>query len=98
MKYWNLIGRIAAIVIIVFGLLAVLSLFLPKLSETRQLQRTKAAIEEENNRLANDVRQLESKRKRFNYDKAFVERTAREIGMVKPDETIYKFYPTNDER
>ena len=98
MKYWNLIGRIAAIVIAVLGLLAVVSFFLPKLREIRQQQRTKAAFEEENNRLKSSVRQLETKRKRFNYDKVFVERTAREIGMVKEDETVYKFYQTNDVR
>ena len=71
---------------------------MPKLRESQQLQRTKIALDEENNRMEMQIRLLESKRKRFNYDKEFVERTARELGMVKPDETVYKFYTTNNER
>jgi len=98
MKPWNLVGRIAVVAIIILGLVGVLSFFLPKLRESQQLQRTKTALDEENNRMEMQIRLLESKRKRFNYDKEFVERTARELGMVKPDETVYKFYTTNNER
>ena len=98
MKPWNFIGRVAVVIIIILGLTGVLLFFLPKLRESQQLQRSKATLEESNNRMEAQIRLLESKCKRFNYDKEFVERTARELGMVKPDETVYKFYTTNNER
>lgn len=98
MNPWNFIGKVAVVIIIILGLTGMLLFFLPKLRESHQLHRTKASLEENNARMETQIRLLESKCKRFNYDKEFVERTARELGMVKPDETVYKFYATNDER
>jgi cell division protein FtsB len=76
---------------IVLGILGLTFIFLPRCRQYQRLQRAKAAVEEENTRLESNIRELETKRKRFTYDKDFVERTARELGMAKPGETIFKF-------
>ena len=37
------------------------------------------------------IQDRQQKQEKFRSDPAFVERTAREMGMVKPNETIFKF-------
>ncbi len=91
MRYWRLITKLVWIPIALLGLVAVIAWVLPKCQEYQRLQNSRMALDEENNRLEANIRQLETKRKRFGYDKEFVERTARELGMAKPGETIYKF-------
>ena len=96
MKYWHLIIRFSWVLLVILGVLGLVGVFFPKCREFQRLQRTKMALEEEDNRMESNIRQLEMKRKRFLYDKDFVERTARELGMAKPGETIFKF-KTNDD-
>lgn len=96
MRYWQMITRLVLIPIILFGIVAVISWVMPKCQEYQRLQNQRMALDEENTRLEANIRQLETKRKRFAYDKDFVERTARELGMAKPGETIYKFNASDD--
>lgn len=69
----------------------VVCLFLPKLAELRGLQRKQAALEHDNRRLDQATRELADKRERFASDADFVERTARESGLVKPGDTVFRF-------
>lgn len=93
---WNLIYRIAWIAVSIVVIAGVLSFFLPKCREYQYLQHTKLSLEQENNHLEGNIRLLETKSKRFVYDKDFVERTARELGMAKPGETLFKFNSSDE--
>lgn len=96
MRIWNWILRFGWTIFLALGLLGVFFYFLPRCREYERLQHTKLALEEDNARREANIRQLETKRRRFAYDKDFVERIARELGMAKPGETIYKFNPETE--
>ena len=81
-------------VLMVIGLIC---LFLPKCHRIRELQRKKAVLQEENSNLDLAARNLRLKRERFKSDPVFVERVAREAGMVRTDETVFKFTSNTEE-
>lgn len=91
MNVWSIIYRFS------WGLLAVLIaigfilIFTPKTRKLAQLQGVKAQIEEQNAQKAEQIKELKTRQERFNSDPEFVEHTAREAGMIMPDETVYKF-------
>jgi cell division protein FtsB len=91
MNFWVLIYRVALIVVSVLVVIGVICVFLPKCHRFQELQRQKIALTEQCARVEARVRQLESNRERFNGESEFVERIAREQGMAKPGETIFKF-------
>jgi cell division protein FtsB len=68
--------------------------FVPRCNRLNALQRRKAALESKNRALEMETRELRTKQERFLTDPGFVEHTARETGMVKPGETVFRF--TND--
>lgn len=57
----------------------------------RALQAKNQDLQKENIITEEQTRELKRKQERFSADPAFVERTARESGMAKPNETIFKF-------
>jgi cell division protein FtsB len=73
----------------------VVCVFVPRAHTHQELQRRKRALEEGNARLESKIRQLDEKQQRFRTDPDFVERIAREQGMAKPGETIFRFAATN---
>jgi cell division protein FtsB len=91
MNYWVAIYRFAWILMCVLCAVALLCVFVPKCRSLRALHDQNVRVEEENRRIEERIRTLRVKRERFASDPSFVERTARETGMVKPDETIFKF-------
>jgi len=80
-------------VLIVIGLIC---LFLPKCQGIRELQRKKAGLQEETRDLDQATKDLRLKRERFKSDPAFVERVAREAGMVRMDEIVFTFTSNNE--
>lgn len=76
------------IVLLMIGLVCI---FLPKFNTLRKHQRRKDENTAENRQLQLDTNELRTKQERFNSDPAVVERTARNIGMVRPDEVVFKF-------
>lgn len=80
-------------VLVIIGLVCV---FLPKCHGLRELQRKKAVLQEENRDIDQATKDLRVKRERFKSDPAFVERVARETGMVRTDEVVFQF-TSNDE-
>ncbi|MBM4143717.1 MAG: septum formation initiator family protein [Lentisphaerae bacterium] len=96
MNYWVALYRFALGVLAVLALVGVVFLFLPKCSRLRALQREHMAAQEHNAALEAEIRDLQTRRERFDSEPAFVERTAREAGMLKPDETVYKFLPPQE--
>jgi cell division protein FtsB len=68
-------------------------IFFPKLQALRELHQKKERTDEQNRRLEARIAALRLDQERFHSDPSFVERTARESGMVKPNETVFKFAP-----
>jgi cell division protein FtsB len=95
MNYWVTIYRLAFVVVIILLTIVVICAFTPKIQHYHESYKKRAEHQEENNRLAEELKKLRDKQERFSSDTAFVERTAREIGMVKPDEIVFKY--TNEE-
>lgn len=95
MNYWVLLYRVAMIVAIVSVVVALVCLLLPRANHFQDLQRRKLALHETNARLEGRLQQLQENERRFHSDPEFVERIAREQGMAKPGETIFRFQGTN---
>ena len=90
MNYWVALYRCAWGLLVILCAIVVACIFLPRCHRLRELQRTKIERQEENRRIEVQARELKSKQDRFHSNPAFVERTAREIGMVKPGETVFR--------
>jgi len=95
MNYWSTVYRSAVIVAVVIVTITTIRLFVPKIQQYRESYRKRAECQEENRRIAEEAKQFRNKQERFSSDPAFVETTAREMGMIKPNEV--KFKSTNDE-
>ena len=90
MNYWVAIYRFAwglLILLVVFGIVCV---FLPRSHELRHYQRQRLKLEAENRELERDIHELADNQSRFQTDPAFVERTAREAGMIRTNEVVYR--------
>jgi cell division protein FtsB len=79
-------------VLVCIGLLCV---FTPKCRTLSRLQKTRNDLEVDNSEKAEEITDLKIRQERFTSEPAFVERTAREAGMVTPDEVVYKFTDAN---
>ena len=95
MNTWRAIYRFSWIALIVLVAISLVCEFLPKCHHLRELQRRKAELQAETHRTAAQTRELWEKEKRFNSDPAFVERVAKENGLIKPDEVVFRF--TNEQ-
>lgn len=78
-------------VLFILFTIGLICVFLPRCHHLRQLQRHKAELQAENRETEALTRALQEKQKRFNTDPAYVERVARETGMVKPDEVVFQY-------
>jgi cell division protein FtsB len=87
---WGVIHRIALVVLIVLLAIGAVFVFLPPSQSIRQYQRKRLALQAENERLTEQIQELTEQQARFRSDPAFVERTAREAGMIKTNEVIFK--------
>lgn len=91
MSYWLVIYRFALGILLVLCLIGVVFMFLPKCYRIRQMQQTKSELEESNRQREADIRELRHNQERFQSDPVFVQRTAREVGMVRPHEVVFRF-------
>ena len=91
MNVWSTMYRSAWIILILLFAAGTLAIFLPKCQSLRQMQSRKAELQRENLETEARTRALHEKQERFHTDPAYVERVAREIGMVCPDETVFQF-------
>jgi cell division protein FtsB len=95
MNLWVLLYRFAWLVVFASCVVAVIFVFLPKARDYQDLQKRKQALEQGNAKLETQIRGLERNQQRFRADPEFVERVAREQGMAKPGETVFRFPSTN---
>jgi cell division protein FtsB len=91
MNYWVAICRFAWALLAVLCVVGFFCFFVPKYKRIRDLHEQNLQVEEQNRALEERIRTLRINREKFASDPSFVERSAREMGMVKPDETIFKF-------
>lgn len=91
MNTWQLIYRFSWSLLAVLCIIGLIAVFTPRCRSLGRLRETKRTMEEENAKLVTDIKDLRIRQERFTTEPAYVERTAREIGMVKPGETVYMF-------
>ncbi len=90
MNVWKLVYRFALMLAAVFFVVGMVCLFLPRCRRYHELQQQKRALEKETIVLESRVEELKSRQSRMRDDPAFVERMAREQGMAKPGETVFR--------
>lgn len=77
-------------IIVILCLIGTAIVVAPQLSRQGRLHEQKHAREQESRQLDEDIADLRTRQSRFHSDRDFVERTAREMGMVRPDEVVLK--------
>ncbi len=92
---WLIITRVFWLIVLGGIVVGFVALFTPKYAQYNELNRRVREMQESNRELASAIRRLESQQQRFVSDPSFVERTARELGMAKPGEIVYKYF-SND--
>jgi cell division protein FtsB len=90
MNVWSGIIKFLWVALAVLSAVCAILLFAPRCRALRELQRKKAALELENRKTEAAVMDLRTRQSQFVSDPAFVERTAREIGMVKSNESVFR--------
>ncbi len=91
MDIWNVMTRFSLGLLAVLAVIGLILVFTPKARELARLQSIKARLEVRNAEKADQIKQLQIRQERFISDPEYVEHTAREAGLVMPDETVYKF-------
>jgi cell division protein FtsB len=91
MNYWVTLYRFACALVVLLCAVGLACVFFPKLQALRELHHKKERTEAQNRRVEARIAELRRNQERFHSDPSFVERTARESGMVKPNETVFKF-------
>ena len=89
-KYWVAIYRIAWALLISFILFSIVYVFIPKSRTLRHYNQQRLQLQESNRQLAAEIHALQEKQARFKSDPAFVELTARGLGMIKTNEHTYR--------
>jgi len=69
-------------------------IFGPKFTSLRKMQDDKTKLQEETRKLRSGMEELRRKQDRFSSDPDFVERTAKEMGMIRTNEIVFKFDDT----
>jgi cell division protein FtsB len=94
MKHWATVYRVSWVVLAVLAVLVAITLFSPRFRRLRELHKEKLRQEEQIRNMEARLEELKASRERFAGDRDFVERMAREAGMVKRDETLVKYTNT----
>ncbi len=95
MSYWTVINRFVWAALAVLVLVGMGFMFVPLIHQDRELQRRESALQEEIRLDQERVRELQLKQERFQSDPAFIERIAHELGLAKPNETVFRFIDEN---
>ncbi len=95
MSYWTVINRFVWVALAVLVLVGMGFMFVPLINQDRELQRRESALQEEIRLDQERVRELQLKQERFRSDPAFIERIAHELGLAKPNETVFRFIDEN---
>jgi len=88
---WTKIYRLSWILLVVILIISIICLYLPKCRQLRRMQKEKSAKIEANRIKQNSITEHKAWQDKFETDPSFVEKTARESGMVKENEYVFKF-------
>lgn len=97
MNIWTAIYRISWITLGILIVVGILSMFWPQYRQYKEYQRREAILLEELREEQALLQALKEKQERFQSDPRFVERLAHDMGLVKPDESIFKFMDDHHE-
>ena len=97
MSHWSVIYRFVWIALGTLILIGMGFMFVPLIQEDREYQRREQALREEIRHDDERIRKLRMQQERFQSDPAFVERIAHEMGLAKPNETIFRFIDEDDD-
>ena len=90
---WTTIYRVSYGILGGLALIGAVCMFTPKWREHSHVLSEKRNIEHEIEAKKQDIKRLQIRQDRFTSEASFVERTARECGMIKRGEIVYKFPP-----
>ncbi len=91
MSYWSSIYRFVWLALGALVLIGMGFMFVPLIHQDREYHRRESTLREEIRHDEERIRELRLKQERFQSDPAFVERIAHEMGLAKPDETLFRF-------
>lgn len=92
-----LIYRFVWIALAVLLLAGMGFMFVPLIQQDREFQRREAQLAESIEQHEQEIRQLRLKQERFLSDPDFVERIAHDMGLVKPNEFIFRFVDEDED-
>jgi len=87
---WVLLYRIAWGLLFALLLFGIGNVFLPKSQSLRRYNQRRLELDAKNRRLEAENQELAEKLMRFKSEKAFVELTAREAGMIRTNEHTFR--------
>jgi len=92
MNVWKFTQRLSLLAIVALTVGIVLRLFLPLLDRQKELRAKEAALREDIQTEAEQLRMLKLKQEKLQEDPRFIEKIAREdLGYAKPGETVFRF-------
>lgn len=94
-NFWLTIYKCAWILIVVVCIVGAVCLFFPRYACYRDLQQQKLELQTAKLDKETDLKNLQRQQEMFTTDKDFVEMTARKMGMVKTNETIFRVVDTD---
>lgn len=91
MNTWIVIYRMSWAVLIILGCIGASVFFVPKWKEYREYQRKHAEMSAQIELEEEMINLLRAKQERFRTDPRFVERVARDLGLARSNEVIFRF-------
>ncbi|MGD9872750.1 MAG: septum formation initiator family protein [Kiritimatiellia bacterium] len=91
MTFWDMVTKITWAILIGLLIVVGISMFIPRIREYHEYQRTAARLAEETRHEEEMIKHLKMQQERFQTDPRFVEYIAHEMGMAKTNETIFTF-------
>jgi cell division protein FtsB len=90
MDYWRIVYKFALVLLVVILPVGVACMFAPRCNALHLLQQQKTRTAEDNQQIEAQTRDFQSRQARFTSDPLYVERVARESGLVKPEEMVFR--------
>ena len=91
MSFWRLIYRFSWTLLGILLTIGLVCMFVPKLRRHAHLRETRDGLKRKNDALRDEIRTLCEKQERFTTEPPYIERTAREMGMIREGEAVYLF-------
>lgn len=91
MSFWHYVYRVAYGLLILLVTIGLISLFYPQYRQYRGYKEREDELREQIRMEQELIQALKRKQEKFDHDPRFVEQIAHEVGLARPDETIYKF-------